>query len=400
MLVPQRLIVLLAALVAFGPLSVDMYLPSLPSIADDLNARHAQVQMTIGVFLGGLCLGMLLYGPLSDRFGRRRLLLGGIVLYLLASIGCALAAQVEHLLFWRFLQALGGAAASVLARTIVRDLFPLDEAARVLSLMHLVSMLATLAAPLIGGYLMLLAGWRSLFVLLAVFSVLCLIAVAWKIPETLPPARRGDSVAQVFRAYGRMALQPLAIGYILCMGLGFGGMFAFITASPFVYIDYFGLSPLAYGWLFGMNILGIIVATWLNARLVKRLGPQRLLSVGTAVAAVAGVTLLVVGISGWGGLPAVAVGVVFYVSITGLLGANCLASLLTAFPQQAGAAAGLAVACQFGLGMACSALVGALYDGTPLPMCLIMGACGIGSLLALRFARSQKTLSQNGSAQL
>ncbi|MBD8576945.1 Bcr/CflA family multidrug efflux MFS transporter [Pseudomonas syringae] len=394
MLVPQRLIILLAALVAFGPLSVDMYLPSLPTIADDLGAAHAQVQMTIGVFLGGLCLGMLLYGPLSDRFGRRRLLLGGMVLYLLASLGCALAAQVEHLLFWRFLQALGGAAASVLGRALVRDLFPLDEAARVLSLMHLVSMLATLAAPLIGGYLMLLAGWRSLFVLLALFCAVCLVAVAWKIPETLPPDRRGASVGQVFRAYGRLAVQPLAIGYILCMGLGFGGMFAFITASPFVYIDYFGLSPLSYGWLFGLNILGIIIATWLNARWVGRLGPQRLLRIGTTVAALAGVALLMVGVSGWGGLPAVAAGVVLYVSITGLLGANCLASLLAAFPHQAGASAGLAVACQFGLGMACSALVGALYDGTPLPMCLIMGTCGLGTWLALRFAHRQKVSAQ------
>lgn len=385
---PQRLIVLLAALVAFGPLSIDMYLPSLPGIATDLQATEAQVQMSIGVFLGGLCLGMLLYGPLSDRFGRRRLLLGGIVLYLLASVGCALASNVEQLLFWRFVQALGGAAAAVLARTIVRDLFPLQEAARVLSLMHLVTMLATLAAPLIGGYLMLLAGWRSLFVVLIGFAALCLIAVAWKIPETLAPDKRGESLGQAFRAYGHMAVQPLVIGYSLCMGLCFAGMFAFITASPFVYIDYFGVSPLAYGWLFTLNILGIIVTTLINARLVRRLGPGPLLSAGSAVAALAGVLLLLVGVSGWGGLPAVVAGVVLYVSVTGLLGANCLASLLAAFPRQAGAVAGLAVSGQFGLGMLSSALVGLLYDASPLPMCLIMGACGIGSWLAFRFARS------------
>lgn len=386
---PQRLIVLLAALVAFGPLSIDMYLPSLPGIAADLQAAEAQVQMTIGVFLGGLCLGMLLYGPLSDRFGRRRLLLGGIVLYLLASAGCALASTVEQLLFWRFVQALGGAAAAVLARTIVRDLFPLQEAARVLSLMHLVTMLATLAAPLIGGYLMLLAGWRSLFVVLIGFAALCLIAVAWKIPETLAPDKRGESLTQAFRAYGHMAVRPLVIGYSLCMGLGFAGMFAFITASPFVYIDYFGVSPLAYGWLFALNILGIIVTTLINARLVRQMGPGPLLSAGSAVAALAGVLLLLVGVSGWGSLPAVVAGVVLYVSVTGLLGANCLASLLAAFPRQAGAVAGLAVSGQFGLGMLSSTLVGLLYDGSPLPMCLIMGACGIGSWLALRFARSR-----------
>lgn len=384
---PQRLIVLLAALVAFAPLSIDMYLPSLPRIAADLGAPESAVQLTIGVFLAGLCLGMLAYGPLSDRYGRRRLLLGGITLYLVASLGCVLASGVEALIAWRLLQALGGAAASVLARAIVRDLFPLRDAARVLSLMHLVTMFATLVAPLLGGYLMLVAGWRSLFVVLMVFAGLCLLATAWKIPETHLPEARGRTLGEAFRAYGRMALQPLALGYIFCMGLCFAGMFAFITASPFVYIGYFGVSPLGYAWLFGLNIAGIIVATFLNARLVGRVSPERMLAWGTAVAAVAGLALAGVGLAGVGGLPMVVACVVAYVSVTGLLGANCLACLLAAYPGQAGAAAGLAVATQFGLGTACSALVSALYDGTPLPMCLVIGATGIGCLLAYRLAR-------------
>lgn len=384
---PQRLIVLLAALVAFGPLSIDMYLPSLPLIAQDLGAPESQIQLTISVFLAGLCAGMLIYGPLSDRFGRRKLLLGGIALYLLASLGCTLAAKAEQLVFWRILQALGGAGASVLARTIVRDLFPLKDAARVLSLMHLVTMFATLIAPLIGGYLILLAGWRSLFVVLMAFAGLCLLAVAWKIPETHPTDARGASVGAVFRAYGHIAVQPQALGYILCMGLSFGGMFAFITASPFVYIQYFGVSPQQYAWLFSLNVGGIIVATLLNARLVGRLGPQRLLVCGASIAALSGLALAILGSSGIGGLTAIVVCLVFYVSVTGMLGANCVASLLARFHKQAGAAAGLAVALQFGLGTAASALVGALHDGSPLPMSLIVGATGIGSLLALLLTR-------------
>jgi DHA1 family bicyclomycin/chloramphenicol resistance-like MFS transporter len=275
----------------------------------------------------------------------------------------------------------------------VRDLFALGDAARVLSLMHLVTMLATLAAPLIGSYLMLVDGWRSLFVVLLVFAGLCLLAVALKIPESHPAVARSDSLAVVFRGYGRMALQPQAIGYILCMGLSFAGMFAFITASPFVYIEYFGVSPQGYAWLFGLNIAGIIVATTLNARLVTRLTPMRMLAWGTAIAALSGLALALFGASGWGGLPALVLCVVLYVSVTGLLGANCLACLLAAFPQQAGAAAGLAVALQFGLGTACSALVGALHDGTPLPMSLVMGASGVGSLLAYRFARTGRSVT-------
>lgn len=345
------------------------------------------MQLTIGVFLAGLCLGMLAYGPLSDRFGRRRLLLGGIALYLAASLGCALAGEVEHLLAWRLLQALGGAAASVLTRAIVRDLFPLGDAARVLSLMHLVTMFATLVAPLLGGYLMLLAGWRSLFLLLMAFAGLCLAAVALKIPETHPPQARSHSLAAAFIAYGHLALRPRALGYILCMGSCFAGMFAFITASPFVYIGHFGVSPQGYGWLFGLNIAGIIVATAANARLVGRLGPRRLLFLGALVAATAGAALALLVTLGLGGLPAIVVCVVLYVSVTGMLGANCLASLLAEFPQRAGAAAGLAVATQFGLGTAASALVGSFYDGTPLPMALVMGGCGAGCLLAALFAR-------------
>jgi len=380
------LIVLLAALTAFGPLSIDLYLPSLPLIASDLQANQASVQLSISVFLAGLCLGMLLYGPLSDRFGRRPLLLFGISLYVVASLGCALADRVEALLLWRFLQALGGAAASVLARAVVRDLFPVTAAARVFSLMHLVTMLATLVAPLAGSYLMLLAGWRSLFLLLLAFASSCLALVTFNLPESHPPEQRGTSLIQVFRAYGQILCAPAAVGFILCMGLSFAGMFAFITASPFVYIEYFGVSSQQYGGLFALNIAGVIVATVFNARLVSRFGANQMLEVGTAVAALAGISLAVVGGLGLGGLPAIVICILLYISMTGLIGANCLASLLEHFPQQAGAAAGLAVSMQFGLGMVFSALAGALHDGTAASMSLLMGMAGAGCCIAFRLA--------------
>lgn len=383
---PQRLIVLLAALTAFGPLSIDLYLPSLPLIAADLGAQEAGIQLTISVFLAGLCLGMLFYGPLSDRFGRRPLLLFGISLYVAASLGCALASSAESLLLYRFLQALGGAAAAVLARAVVRDLFPLTEAAKVFSLMHLVTMLATLVAPLLGSYLMLLAGWRSLFLLLLAFASVCLALVAFNLPESHPLQQRGASLGQVFRAYGQMLRAPVALGFILCMGLSFAGMFAFITASPFVYIEYFGVSPQHYGGLFALNIAGVIVATLLNARLVSRFGTQQMLKGGTAIVALAGVALALVGGLGLGGLPAVVICILLYVSVTGLIGANCLASLLAHFPQQAGAASGLAVSLQFGLGVVFSGLVGVFHDGTAVPMSLLMGVSGIGSLIAFKLA--------------
>lgn len=384
---PQRLIVLLAALVAFAPLSIDTYLPSLPAIALDLGATPASVQMTIGVFLAGLCVGMLFYGPISDRFGRRPLLLSGMFLYLAATIGCMYSSNIEQLILWRFLQALGGAAASVLARTIVRDLFAINEAARTLSLMHLVTMIATLVAPLIGSFLMLIHGWRTIFAGLFAFAGICLIACAWTIKETHPEERRSRSLMAALTGYWCIAKDPLAIAYILCMGLSFGGMFAFITASPFVYMEYFGVSPHAYGWLFGLNIAGVIVMTLINVHFVSRIGPLRMLGLGAVVAGLASTGLGLLAMTGFMNLNWIVVFVILYVSVTGLLGANCVASLLKLYPTQTGAAAGLAVSMQFAMGMGFSGLVGWLADGTPAPMCGAIVAAGFGSVACYGFVR-------------
>lgn len=380
----QTLIILLAALVAFAPLSIDMYLPSLPELAKDLAANDTEVQHSISVFLVGLCLGMLFYGPLSDRFGRRPLLLGGIGLYVIASLGCALAASAEQLLIWRALQAIGGAAASVLARAIVRDLFPLQEAARVLSLMQLVTMLATLVAPLLGSYLMQVAGWRAIFIFLLMFAAICALAVWARIPESHRGEARGHSLGSAFAAYLTILGTPRALGLMLCMGLSFSGMFAYITSSPFVFIEHFGFSPQQYALLFGTNIAGVMVATFLNARLVRRLGPDAMLRYGSAVSALAGVSLLLTTIIEGAGWPVIALGLLAFVSVTGMLGANSVASLMALFPQRAGAAAALAVAGQFGLGALASTVVGGLHDGTPLPMSVVVAICGIGSFAALR----------------
>jgi len=384
---PSRLIVLLAALVAFAPLSIDTYLPSLPAIAHDLQASAASVQLTIGAFLAGLCLGMLFHGPLSDRFGRKPLLLGGMLLYLGATVGCMLAGSVEQLIAWRFLQALGGAAASVLARTIVRDLFAINDAARTLSLMHLVTMIATLVAPLAGSFLMLLEGWRTIFAGLFVFAAICLAACAWSIPETHPADKRAGSLGAALAGYWHIARSPTALAFILCMGLSFGGMFAFITASPYVYIEYFGVSTHTYGWLFALNIGGVIVMTLLNARLVSRVGPLWMLGLGAVFAGIAALGLGVLGGAGLLGLGGIVGLVVLYVSVTGLMGANCVASLLKLFPANAGAAAGVAVATQFAMGAAFSALVGSLADGSPRPMCLVIAAAGAGAVLCYVWLR-------------
>jgi len=376
---------LLAALVAFGPLSTDLCLPALPTISADLNASPARTQWAIAVFLGGFSLGMLFYGPLSDRYGRRPLLLGGITLYVLASLGCMLSPSIESLVMWRLLQALGGAAASVLARAVVRDKFPPLQVPRTLSLMHLITMVATLASPLLGSYLMRLS-WRAVFAALSLFALANVLCVLRWLPESHPIHARKHSLNDAFSAWGPMLVNPRALGYMLCIGLSFGGMFAFITASPFVYMQYYAISAQAYAALFALNILGVMVLTTLNARWVTQLGAQRLLVVAASFAAVSGSALVCVVLSGFGGLSAIVLCIVGFVGVTGSIGANSIAGLMALFPATAGAAASLAVAFQFGMGMLLSSLVSAVQGEDALAMALIVGCSGIGCLLSALLA--------------
>ncbi|EEG08576.1 Bcr/CflA family multidrug efflux MFS transporter [Pseudogulbenkiania ferrooxidans] len=395
---PTRLIVLLSALVAFGPLSIDMYLPSLPAIARDLAAPVGLVQFTIGGFLTGFCLGMLLYGPLSDRFGRRPVLLAGIALYLVASLACAFASSAEQLIALRVLQAVGGGAGSVMGRTVVRDVFPLDRAAQVLSLMHLVTMIAPLVAPVLGGWLLLAAGWRSLFLALALFGAVCLALVALRLPETHPAERRGEvSLASAFSAYGHLLTDTPTLGYMLALGLTFGAMFAYITGSPFVYIDYFGVAPQHYGWLFGLNIASVIVLTTLNKWLVKRVALDTLLQAQTAVIAAAGLALWLAGAHS---LLAVVLPLLVSVGLTGSIGPNTMARLLQRHSERAGAAMALAVSGQFGLGMLASALVAALHDGTPRAMCQVVALFGVAACLGLQLIRLPAATARPQSSTL
>ncbi|MDR5792458.1 Bcr/CflA family efflux MFS transporter, partial [Caballeronia sp. LZ008] len=254
-----RLILLLGALAACGPLSIDMYLPSLPSLAAAFGTSPAAAQSTLTSFMFGFSFGMLLYGPMSDAYGRRPVLLGGIALYALASIGCAAAFSIDALVFVRFLQALGAGAASVLARAIARDAHAPTDAARVLSMLSIVTSIGPLLAPLIGGQLLLLGSWRVVFVALTLFGVTCAVTAYLRVPETWPKERRASAaVGKSFAAYGHLLTDPVTWGHMMCGGMAFASMFAYITATPFVYIDYFHVRPQYYGLLFGLNIVGII----------------------------------------------------------------------------------------------------------------------------------------------
>lgn len=357
-----RFILLLGALVAFGPLAIDLYLPALPAMAAGLAAPAEAVQLTITVFLAGFSLGMLFYGPISDRYGRRTVMLGGIGLFALASLACVLATDVVQLIVARFMQALGGGAASVLARAVVRDVYAPAEAIRKLSLMAMVTAIAPLLAPALGSVLLDYFGWRGTFGALLAWGLLSFWVVWFNLPETLPAERRGQlSLASAFAAYGQLLRDPVAIGLLLAGGMSFAAMFAYITSGPFYFIELHGFSPLAFSLLFAANAFGIFIANYSNSRLVRRQGAMRMAGIGSGLGFV-GALLLWVASGVDNALPVVIGGLFVVVSMTGLLGANCVGLLMARYPQNAGAAAALFGAGQFGLGMLASATISYLHD--------------------------------------
>lgn len=373
------LVLLLGALVAFGPLAIDLYLPALPAMAAGLAASPEAVQLSVTVFLAGFSFGMLFYGPISDRYGRRRVMLGGIGLFVVASLACMLAGAVEQLIVARLFQAIGGGSASVLARAVARDVYSPTEAIRKLSLMAMVTSVAPLLAPLIGSGVLALWGWRATFAALLLWGVMSLAVVWRKLPETLPADKRGQlPIGRAFAAYGTMLVTPAALGLVLAGGMSFAAMFAYITGGPHFFIDLNGFSPTGFSLVFAANAVGIFAANYTNSRLVKRVGPVKMLG-GGSLAGLAGALALVVTMAA-DSVPGVIASLFVVVSVTGLLGANCVGLLMSRFPQNAGAAAALFGASQFGFGMLASFGVSRFHDGTGHPMAwVVMLACALSA---------------------
>ena len=384
----KLLIVLLSALVAFGPLSIDMYLPALPSIAHDLNSTVAATQKTITIFLLGFSIGMLIYGPLSDRFGRKKLLLIGMVLYVFATLGCIFSQHIEQLLLFRFLQAMGGASASVLARALVRDLFNNQEIPKILSLMHIITMIATLVAPLAGAIIIQYFNWTGIFIFLFIYSLLCMVWVNFQIDA--PPPRRIQM--SLIDNYLSVLKNRYAWGFILCNSFSFGGMFAYITASSFVFIHYYGFSPQQYSGLFALNIFSIIIFTSINSRALRRYTAFQLLKIMSIISAIAGLYLATITLFKLTSVQFLIPGLMIFVGVTGSIGANSIANLLKLLPQQAGTASGLAVSLQFLMGALLSYIVSLLFhNNDPTAMNLVICIAGLLCSISLYlFCRDYK----------
>jgi DHA1 family bicyclomycin/chloramphenicol resistance-like MFS transporter len=381
-----RLAILLGTLTAFGPLSIDFYLPGLPAIAREFQTGTAAAQQTLAVFFIGLALGQAFYGPLSDRFGRRQPLLFGCVLYALASLGCAFAPSIQSLVALRFAQALGGCAGIVVSRSIVRDLFDERESARMYSFLILVLGLAPITAPLIGGQILALSGWRTIFFILSGFGVVCSGLVLFVLAETLPvEGRTRAGFGAVLRIYGSLLADGRFMGYALAGGLASGALFAYVAGSPFVFIELNGVPPERFGLLFGGNAFGLILASQFNRRLLERYYSGQILTAALAVIAISGLLLAVITVIGIGGFAGMLVVLFCCIASMGLVLPNATAMAMAPFGRQAGSASALLGALQFAIGAAAGTLVGVLDNGTALPMVGIIACCGVAAYVVLHW---------------
>lgn len=374
-----RLLLILGALSAFGPLAVDMYLPSFPSLAAAFATDIEHVQLSLAVYFAGLALGQLFYGPLADRIGRRLPLLAGVALFTLASLGCALAPSLEWLIAARFVQALGGCAGMVVTRAVVRDLCDPIASAKVFSQMMLVMGLAPILAPLMGGLLLKTGGWQWIFLALSLFSALCGLAVALWLPETMPAEQPRAPLRGALGRYRRLFGDGIFLGHALTGGLVMGGMFAYISGSPFLFIELYGVPAEHYGWLFGLNALGFVLVSQLNARLLHWRGPDFWLRRVIWIYLGAALATLGLALHQPAQLWPLALPLFGGIACLGAILPNTTACAMAGQGQNAGVASALLGSLQFCIAAGSSALVGVLHDGSAAPMGEAIGLCALAA---------------------
>jgi DHA1 family bicyclomycin/chloramphenicol resistance-like MFS transporter len=385
--------VILSALMGFASISTDLYLPALPSMAGALHADMGMMELTIAGYLVGFSLGQLFWGPIGDRYGRRLPVVIGLVLFAVGSVGCALSANAWEIIGWRVIQAIGACAGVVLARAVVRDLYERDRAAQMLSTLIVVMAIAPLIGPMIGGQILRFASWQAIFWVLAGIGVLTIAAVV-TLPETLPPERRnGGPLIGALADYRDLLRERRILAYAGTGAFFYAGAYAYIAGTPFTYIGYYHVTPQHYGLLFGAAILGIMALNMVNSKLVTRFGSDSLLRAGALVAAVSGLCVAVAAATGWGGLGALAVCLIAFQAVNGLVVANSLAGALAGFPERAGAASALVGAIQYGAGIIGAGLVGAFADGTPWPLGWVVALAGVGCFLCSRLIGDMDTSS-------
>jgi DHA1 family bicyclomycin/chloramphenicol resistance-like MFS transporter len=388
------LILILGLLSALGPFSIDMYLPGFPAIADNLHTTVDRVAYSLSSFFIGICVGQLIIGPLLDRFGRKKPLYAGLLIYIAASLGCAMSHSVEMLIGFRFLQAIGGCVGMVAPGAIVRDMFPVKENAKIFSLLILILGVSPIIAPTVGSYLISAFGWHAVFIVLAFISALLLMAVVFLLPESKQPdPSMSLRLKPILKGYLFVLKQPQFFTYAFAGAIAASGLFAYLAGSPFVYMEIFKVTEKQYGMIFGLIAAGLITSSQLNNVLLKKYTSEQIIKTVLLVQTIAGLLLCLSSFLNLLNLYS-ATGLMFlFLSCQGFTFPNSAALSLAPFKKEAGSASALMGAMQMGFGALASALVGLINDGTILPMTAVMAGCALISWVILSFGRKSIAFS-------
>lgn len=378
------IILILGLLSAIGPFSIDMYLPGFTAIAEDLHTTTAHVSLSLSSFFIGISIGQLLYGPLLDRFGRKSPLYFGLIVYVLASVGCALCTTADALIAVRLLQALGGCAGMVAARAMVRDIFPVKENAKIFSLLMLVVAVSPIIAPTTGGYVTALFGWQAIFIILASIGFITLVAVFFALPES----RKADASVSllprpIITSFLEISKVPQFYTYAFTGSIAAAGLYAYIAGSPHVFMELYHVTGEQYGWIFAIIAGGLIGSSQVNTLMLRRYSSEQIIRVALLCQSIAGVTLLIGTMFHFVGLFSSIFLIFIFLSCQGFTFPNSSALSMAPFTFNAGRASALMGAIQLGIGAFTSALVSFLHNETALPMAGVMAACAVLSSLVL-----------------
>ncbi len=370
---------ILGALMAFTSLSTDIYLPAMPTMAVEL---QGDAELTVTGFLVGFAIAQLIWGPISDHIGRRNPLFMGMFLFTIGSIGCAMSQTIEQIVFWRVFQALGACTGPMLARAMIRDLYSRSRAAQMLSTLIMIMAVAPIVGPLLGGQIIKFTTWHAIFWLLAAIGILMFFAIFY-LPETLSTKNRTKaSLGSAFRNYLDLFQNLPFMRYTLCLTFYYVAVYAFVTGSPFVYIDYFGVAPQNYGWLFALNIIGVMTMSFVNRSLVRRFQLDNVLKVSTIIAACAIFSMALAVKGDFGGILMITIPVFIFFTVNGVIVASSTAAALDEIQHSAGSASALIGSLQYGSGIISTILLATFKDGTPWTMAWIMALfMGLSALI-------------------
>jgi len=380
------LVVILGLLAMLMPLSIDMYLPALPQIAREFSVSAGSVQMTLNAYILGFALGQLIYGPLADSFGRKPVIAAGTLIFAIAAAACALAQTIDQLITLRFLHGLSAAAGSVVISALMRDSYSREEFSRMMSFVMLVTTIAPLLAPIVGGWMLLIWSWHAIFWTISAAAVVTTLLVVTQIKETLPKEKRQPfSLRTTLRNFLSLFRHKRVFSYMLASGFSFAGLFSFLNVGPFVYIELNHISPQDFGYYFALNVVFLFLMTLLNSRCVRRFGPLVMFRFGLLIQFSMGVWLVVVSALNLGFLPLV-FGVAMFIGCVAMVSSNAMAVILEEFPHMAGTASSLAGTLRFGVGALAGALLSTFTFTSAWPMVGAIFICATVSILLFIYA--------------